>query len=895
MKDSFLLNLLNLFDNYGTILLAISLLITSIMLLILAKFTLQKLAILKHYQKTEQLLSETNQRLKTILDSLETIIYVADFKTHEILFANQHLKNTFGEEVSVEKKCWQILHDQPTDLCESCEHCQWFNNLTAHKAHTWEAQSNLNHHWYYIHNRLITWTDGRLVRLEIATDITERKHIENSLQQSEKKYRQLYETLQEAILNIDLQGHILEFNPPFQQLLGYSKTELYQLHAQTITPGKWHKMEERITQEQVMLRGYSDVYEKEYFHKNGHVFPVEVRRYLLTDEQGQPIGIWEFIRDITERKWAQEKLRLASAYNRSLIEASLDPLVTITPTGKISDSNLATEMITGYSHQELFGAYFANYFTQPEQAKVAIRKVFIQGKLYDCELEIRHRQGRTIPVLCNASLYCNEQGEVIGVFIAARDITQQKQAQEELRQAKEAAELANQAKSSFLANMSHELRTPLNSILGYTQILRRDNTLTSKQQEGINIIHRSGEYLLTLINDILDLSKVEAGKIELYPSYFGFSEFLEGINELFRLRAQQKGIGYIYQPLSPMPAGVYADEKRLRQVLINLLSNAIKFTDQGEVILKLSRVGEDKILFQVEDTGVGIAPQDQSKIFLPFHQTGEQYHRTEGTGLGLSITKKLVELMEGTLQVESVLGKGSLFWMVLSLPEVQTFQSVANELQPIIGFEGTLKRLLIVDDEWQNRSVLVNFLSPLGFEVYEASNGQEGLDKACFLKPDLVITDLVMPIIDGFQMIRELRKLPKFKELPIVVTSASVFEHHQQESLVAGSNAFLPKPIQFEELLTVLQTQLHLSWRYDSKGNALHLNFTDPTQFTGPSSEQAKSLYELLFSDELSKVVTTAEHLAQHTPELKPFAAYLRELANGFQEERICQLLESYL
>ena len=671
--------------------------------------------------------------------------------------------------------------------------------------------------------------------LLLGFENTARKAAEEALLQAGALQSAIFNSANFSSIATDAKGVIQIFNVGAERMLGYTAAEVIN----TITPADISDPQELIARAQALSgelateitpgfealvfkasRGIEDIYELTYIRKDGTRLPALVSVTALRDVKDVIIGYLLIGTDNTARKLVEEeqkqsdqRLRDQQFYTRSLIESNIDALMTTDPAGIITDVNKQMEALTGCTRDELIGAPFKDCFTDPDRAEAGIKRVLNEKSVTDYELTARTRDGKQTVVSYNATTFYDRNRTLQGVFAAARDVTERKRVEHELQQAKATAESASRTKSDFLASMSHEIRTPMNAIMGIADLLAQ-TSLSAEQDKYVQIFRRSGDNLLNLINDILDLSKVEASQLELEQTSFSLGDHLEKVIEMVAPRAQEKNLTLTCEIAPSVSNDLVGDPTRLRQVLLNLLGNAIKFTQTGRVSLKVEPDQDypltTTLRFTVTDTGIGITKDKLAAVFERFTQADSSTtRRFGGSGLGLTISKRLVELMGGRIWVDSEVDQGSIFGFAVP------FEIWGSANQPVnapigTGAEAPLRplRILMAEDSPDNCTIALAYLEDTPYQIDVAETGLIACDMFTTGHYDLVLMDRQMPVMDGLTATRTLRAWEKSNgrpPTPIIALTASALKGDKETCLAAGCTAYLTKPIKQDVLLQAIR------------------------------------------------------------------------------------------
>lgn len=733
------------------------------------------------------------------------------------------------------------------------------------------------------------------IELEIQNEELQFSHAQNEI--ARKKYFNLFDLAPVGYLILDHEGIIQELNLKSAEILGRRKTYLLKhTFMSLLSPDSMNNFCDYF--DCVKRYSLNEALELSLTNDEVHI-EIRISVYLNND-------FLLVMQDISASKNAavalqesEHKVKQQLNLLTTLIYYLPIPFFYQNKQGKYLGCNPAFEHFTGLTWQEINGKSLAEVWKH-DLAEFFHQKdteLLQHGQYQSYELQIPNANNELRNTIFHKAVFLDENDQpngIIGVFL---DITADEQLKNELKRAKEAAETANRAKSAFLANMSHELRTPLNGIIGYAQILSSDENINLEQKQNLQVIQRSGEYLLSLVNDVLDLAKMEANKVKLQPRTVHLPSLIQDISKFFYIRAEQKNIEFTYQLLSEFPIAIYVDETRLRQILVNLLSNAIKYTDKGKVTLSVDyKSATSTLVFKIQDSGIGIDINELDKIFMPFQQITRPNSGLQGTGLGLSITKRLVELMDGSIKVQTCLNSGSLFTVFLHAPPINNAKLSLNILdsQKIIAYQGQQRTVLIVDDDNMTRSLLVNLLVPLGFVVLEADGGNKALEIAAeHAHIDIILVDLIIPDLSGFEVIRQLRRMTEHKNSLIIVISASVFEADSRNALDIGGDDFISKPLSLNLLLRKFSKHLDIEWQYAAQTTTINKP-TDAVPECKLDPNQAKKLLHFVLSGDVLAIANYSQELSNNDKNLTAFAQYICKLTENLEIDKIRRLIEPY-
>ncbi|MGZ8158961.1 MAG: PAS domain S-box protein [Methylobacter sp.] len=782
--------------------------------------------------------------------------------------------------------------------------------------------------------------DGGIIWYGFVHDITERK-------QAEAEKQHLINILEQSAVFIgsaDMQSRLLYHNRAARRMVGLPEdADLSAMIMADMHPEWALKM---IKEQGIPTLLKDGVWHGETAvrHHDGSEIPVSQLLVLHRDVDGKPLFHSTIMRDITERKQAENEIRALNADLELRVQERTEEL-------RRQTSYLRT-MIDTLPMMAWFKDTDSRFLVVNQVfALAAARTPNVDDMVGKCDFDFWPREHAEVYRADDAEVMAtrqrkaveepfvdahdgaiwietfkapvmDEDGRVLGTVGLARDISERKAVEVARDAALAEAERLARLRSEFMARMSHELRTPLNGILGYAQIMLGENQLNERYSVMLGVIQQSGEYLLCLINDILDFAKIEAGKQELSLGDISLAGFLSNLTSIINVKAEQKYLAFLCDIAADVPRGIRVDETRLRQVLLNLLSNAVKYSEQGQIRLRVTVLKSDtvdlsntkpspegegakvpaatilepvRLRFEVKDSGIGIDAGQLETIFQPFEQAGDSHHHNGGSGLGLVISRELVRLMGSDIHVSSRVGVGSTFWFDLDAPVVAVYGNIMPAEQRVSGYQGPRRRVLVVDDVYENRALLVDILSRLGFETSEAANGRACLDSAAALRPDLILLDMVMPEMDGMETAQRLRRLPGVGKTPIIAISASASGSDIGEVMKSGVSLFLSKPVDIKQLMVHIAGLLKLDWIYalpEAESPPQH-RFNEWLEV--PPLEEMKVLHRLAQEGSMRDIIGQAAYLGDLDERYRPFAEQLRMLARGYQSKAILDLINRYI
>jgi len=778
--------------------------------------------------------------------------------------------------------------------------------------------------------RLVVMEDERLCAIVTQTDIF--RAMKKNLQKDEEAHLQLLEHSASNIYTLDPNGRITYVNAAFRRLLEVSGPA--ELTGQLFLPERfWVNPKQRTQYLEEMKKGDVEMRELALQTATGRKIYVTLFSTFARDIHGQINGTQGVLHNVTDRKLAEEMLRASEDKYRCLFESSRDAIMTLEPPAwRFTSGNPATVKMFKAKNEEEFishGPWELSPERQPdgsaslEKAKEMIETAMHEGSHF---FEWKHRRLDGEEFFVTVLLSRMQSAGKVFLQATVRDISERKRTDEELRrhrdhleelveertqalaQAKIQAEAASRAKGTFLATMSHEIRTPMNAILGFSQLMQRDPALTPHQKQCLDTINRSGEFLLAIINDTLEMAKIEAGRAALNPTTFDLQALIHDVETMFRARIEAGNLKFIMDIASDLPRFVVGDETKLRQMFINLLGNAVKFTRQGRIVWRL-RLNADqqkglRLMAEVEDTGPGIAADDFDRLFEAFEQTQVGARMAGGAGLGLAISQRFARLMGGQITVTSEVGKGSCFRVEVAIQEAQGPAAMERHAQRrVIGLKPGQEpyRVLVADDQQESRILLSEMLKAVGFDVLEVRDGRETL--ACFerWKPHLILMDMRMPVMNGYEACRDIKATDEGRKTAIVAVTASAFDDVRQQVFDAGVNAYISKPFSEHDLFKVIRTCLPVQYMYE--GNAAPPVVVPAGDETlGPDSvvtsiaalppDLVEAMHQATIRADLRHLRGLIREVEKRSPQA---AAHLLELANRYEYVVLSRLLKGEL